>query len=112
MNFQFHKTVKIVCIISCACCLTYLRSGYFNGLLHLFIARLKMGHNLDSSVFEKPLVCSPSQAISRLLWKVKVYYSFHMNPPLVPAMSHMNPVLVLLSHLHLGLASGSFCRVS
>jgi hypothetical protein len=56
----------------------------------------------------------------RLLWNRKVHYRVHNSPLLVPVMSHMHSVhivppislrsiIILSSHLCLGLPSGLFC---
>jgi hypothetical protein len=60
-----------------------------------------------------------SQEIPRILWNPKVYYRIHKCPPPVSIMSQLNPVhtpnptywksiLILSSHLRLGLPSGIF----
>jgi hypothetical protein len=56
-----------------------------------------------------------SQEIPRVLWNLKVHYRTHKRPPPVPILSQPNPVhtptsrrsvLILSSHLRLGLPSG------
>jgi hypothetical protein len=60
---------------------------------------------------------SASQEIPHVLWNPKVHYRIHNSPPPVPILSHINPVhaphltswrsiLILSSHLRLGLPSG------
>jgi len=65
---------------------------------------------------------SASQEIPRLLWKPKVHFHVHKNPLLDPVLSKMNSVpnshpnflhfiLILSSHLRLGLPSDPFSSV-
>ena len=62
---------------------------------------------------------SASQEITHILWNPKVYYHIYKCPPPVPTLSQINPVhaphptswryiLILSSHLCLGLPSGLF----
>ena len=58
---------------------------------------------------------SASQEIPYILWKPKVHYRIHKCPLPVPILSHINPhptswryILILSSHLRLGLPSGLF----
>jgi hypothetical protein len=63
-------------------------------------------------------LCSPQEPPS-ILWNPKVQYRVHKSPPLVPILSHINPVhsipsylskilLILSTHLRLCLPSGLF----
>ena len=55
-----------------------------------------------------------SQKIPHILWYLKVKYHIHISPPPFPILSQINPspswrsILILTSHIHLGLPSGLF----
>jgi hypothetical protein len=72
---------------------------------------MKQGASWEANSF------SASQEIPHILWNPEVHYRIHKSPPLVPILSKLNPVhachpttwrsiLILSSHLRLGLPSG------
>ena len=82
--------------------------------------------NITNSMEERPFWeadrSSATQEISRILWNPKVHHRIHNSPPYVPILSQIVPVcpphrksrrsiLILSSHLRLGLPSGSFPQV-
>jgi hypothetical protein len=72
---------------------------------------------MEQSPFREANRFAGSEEIPRILWGPKVHYSIHKCPPPVPILSQINPVhaphptswrsiLILSSHLSLGLPSG------
>jgi hypothetical protein len=84
----------------------------------LFLPYL-LTHSMEQSPSWEANLFSVSQEIPLILWNPKVYYLIHKCPPFVPALSQRDPVhaptshsrrfiLILSSHLRLGLPSGLF----
>ena len=76
---------------------------------------------MEQSPSWEPNRFSASQEISHIFWNPKVHYRIHKCPPTVPIQSQLDPVhkppsypsfwrsiLILSSHLRLGLPSGLF----
>jgi len=97
------------------CCRTYSLTKLGNG--HLLTYSMEQSPSWEANLF------ASSQEIPCILWKLKVHYCIHKCPPPVPILSQLNPghtphptswrpILILSSHLHLGLPSGFFLQVS
>ena len=76
-------------------------------------------YSMEQSPSWKANRISANQEIPRILWNPNVHYHIHKCPPPVPILCHLDPVhtptsyfwrsiLILSSHLRLGLPSGLF----
>jgi hypothetical protein len=81
------------------------------------LATMKMTDSMEHSPYPEADSRSASQKITLLSWNPKVHFQVQKSPPLVPILSQMRPVhtlysistgsiLILSSHLRLGLPSG------
>ena len=100
---------------TCALLLLWCNSRFYQYHFHAYLLThsIQQGPSWEANRF------SASQEIPHILWNPKVHYSIHKCPPPVPILSQINPVytshptswrsiLILSSHLHLGLPSGLF----
>jgi len=87
--------------------------NWYNFLTYLFTYCMEQSPSWEASRF------SARQEILRILWNPKVHYRIHKCPPLVPILSQLDPVhvpiptswrsiLILSSHVSLGLPSSLF----
>ena len=78
----------------------------------------ELTYSIQQSPYWEANWFSASQEIPRILWNQKVYYRIHTCPPTVSFPSQINPpqfrssILILSSHLRLGLPRGLFSQVS
>jgi hypothetical protein len=80
----------------------------------------KSNHSCSWALPEKLPIVQPFRKFPAILWNPKVHYRVHKSPPLVPILSHIDSVhtipsylskrsiLILSTHLRLGLPSGIF----
>ena len=106
------------------CHTAYLQSlpfSYMRG--RTVLRRLALAYSMVQSPSWDANWFAASQEIPRILWNPKVHYRIHKPPPPVPILGQPNPVhiptshlleiiLILSTHLCLGLPSGSFPPVS
>jgi hypothetical protein len=86
-----------------------------------------LNHSLTNSLMElspswEATNCAATQELSSILWHAKVHYRTQKSPPLVPFLSQIDPVhiissylrsiLILSTHLRLGLPSSLFFWLS
>jgi hypothetical protein len=79
---------------------------------------MQLTNSMELSSSWETASCAATQEFSKILWKPKVHYRVHKSPPLLPILTLINPVhttpcylrsiLILSSHLRLGLPSGLF----
>jgi hypothetical protein len=73
---------------------------------------------MELNTTQETASCVATQDLPIILWNWKVRYFIHKSPPLVPIPSLTNPVhstpsfprsiLILSTHLHIGIPSGRF----
>ena len=95
---------------------TFFLAYHYRNIKHL----LTYSYSMKQSPFWEANRFSVSQEIPRILWKPEVHYRIHKYPPPVPIQSQLDPVhapphpiswrsiLILSSHLRLGIPSGLF----
>jgi hypothetical protein len=85
--------------------------------LHIYVLVTYLLHGVES--FLRTNLFTANQEITHILWNPKVHYRIRKFPPLFTILSQLNPVhtpqktswnsiLILSSHLRLGLPSGLF----
>jgi hypothetical protein len=104
---RLNKIVWLVhaCELVCLCWVASLQCEYI--------------HSWSWDLLEKlPSNCAATQELLSILWNSKVHYHVYESPLLFPILSQINPdytfpsylrsILILSTHLHLGLPSGLF----
>jgi hypothetical protein len=107
---------------------TYIRNVYNAARIHNkislsyrwpFISYRQHTDSMQLSSSWEAASCVATQELPSILWIPKVHYRVHKRPPVVPILSQINPVhsnhpislisiLILSTHLRLGLPSGLF----
>ena len=96
-----------------------LQGSTLGSLLFVLLHTYLLTYSTEQSPSWEANRFAASQEIPHILWNPKIHYCIHKCPPLVPNMSHFDPVhtphptswrfiLILSSHLHLGLPSVLF----